>query len=433
MIPSSRVTIGSIVLCFFLLILTACISSSGLQDQKTALNVGILIFGDGGYHLGYPDQNDYVNLFSDEQYQQDEWDDWVGDHRPEAEFEPRPSAISPVTGRTVPASGMNQVSIAMKNYCRDQASCDFGMMLGDNIYPSGAAFGADGYSDASKFKDMLADPFGSLVETPDNYLTYVTLGNHDWETSRAGGFAQIEYLEESDNFYMDGPFFAVKPPGGNGEIELFVIDTNMLLASVAVLEDRLNADGSELPSTTVEPVDYFVQPLTRAEKDMAQWLEKAMKESTARWKLVISHHPIWSSGGSKFEQARVLRRLILPTLCRYADALFAGHEHSLEIHTDNCAVALGEPTALPLVQILSGAAAKQRPQHSSFMRYQDHAYPEHKAIWVKGLVWGFAHMQIDGDTARVTMLTVPDDGSADISVAYEYQFMRRSPLGRSVE
>ena len=52
---------------------------------------------------------------------------------------------------------------------------------------------------------------------------------------------------------------------------------------------------------------------------MAQWLEAALRESTARWKIVIGHHPIWSSAGSKFQQARMLRRLILPALCRYAD------------------------------------------------------------------------------------------------------------------
>jgi len=89
---------------------------------------------------------------------------------------------------------MNQVSQAMKDYCRDQMKCDFAVMLGDNIYPSGATLGADGRDDDQRFHDTLSEPFGNIVADDDNFLSYVTLGNHDWETSRAGGFAQIDFL-----------------------------------------------------------------------------------------------------------------------------------------------------------------------------------------------------------------------------------------------
>ena len=207
----------------------------------------------------------------------------------------------------------------------------------------------------------------------------------------------------------------------------------MLLASVPVFADYLNDDGSEATTKIVEPRNYFVLPLTDAEKNMPNWLETALRNSTAKWKFVIAHHPIWSSSGSKFEQARVLRNLILPAMCRYADAYLVGHDHTLEIHTDNCQAALGAPTAKPLVQIVSGAAAKQRPVHTSFMRHQEKKYPEHKTVWAEGLLWGFAHMWVDGETAKVTLLSVPDDGSSDTSVNFEYQFERRSHLNHSMK
>ena len=105
-------------------------------------SVGILLIGDTGYHLDYPDQDDYVDLFSAEEFQESEWKDWVEDMRPEAEFKARPSAISPVTGKVVAASGLHQVSVAIRDYCANYATCDFGLMLGDNIYPSGATLGA---------------------------------------------------------------------------------------------------------------------------------------------------------------------------------------------------------------------------------------------------------------------------------------------------
>ena len=413
--------------CSLALMFSAC-SRDPSPDVTELESVGILIFGDSGYHLDYPDQDDYDDLFTDEGYEQYEWEDWLVDKRPADEFEVRPRATSPVTNRTVEASGLSQISIAMKNFCAEMATCDFGVMLGDNIYPSGATLGADGFDDAMRFKDILSDPFGNIVAEPESYLSYVTLGNHDWETSREGGFAQIEYLESADGFYIDGPYYTVKPPAGNGEIELFIIDTSMILATMTVYEDSLNDDGSEVLHDVVEPADYNVEPMTEDDRSQPQWLESALKASTAKWKFVIAHHPIWSSGGSKFYEAKVLREQILPAMCRYADAYIVGHDHTLEIHTDSCAAALGEATAAPLVQIVSGAAAKQRPTHSSFMWHQDRNYPEHKTVFAEGLLWGFAHMTLTGDVAELTMLKVPDDGSADISTVYVFKFERRSHL-----
>lgn len=419
------------------LCLTAAVvlSACGRSDVPAAdgggqnTGFGILMFGDTGYHLDYPDQDDYIEMFTADEFLKNEYRGWVEDKRPVDEYEPRPSAISPVTDRVVPASGMNQISKAMNNYCRSIAKCDFGVMLGDNIYPSGATLGADGVDDAKRFKDVLGDPFGNIVDSPDDYTTYVSLGNHDWETSREGGFAQIEYLKSTDGFYSDGPFYSVKPPAGNGDVEIFVIDTSMILASVTVNEDFLNDDGSEALTGGIEEPDYSVQPLSDDERNMPSWLDNALRTSTAKWKFVVAHHPIWSSSGSKFEQARVLRELILPAMCRYADAYIVGHDHTLEIHTDSCEAALGQAADKPLVQIVSGAAAKQRPIHSSFMSHQEEKYPEHKTIWAKGLLWGFAHMQVDGDNAKVSIMSVPDDGRADIAVDFEYEFERRSHTG----
>ncbi len=413
------------------LLLAGCAATaSAPETTATPVDVGVLIFGDGGYHLMYPDQDDFVDLYSTEEFLQAEWESWLEDKRPPDEFEPTPHAISPVTGKTVAASGMDAVSLAMKNYCspghQPGARCDFAVMLGDNIYPSGATLGADGKDDAQRFHDNLTQPFGSLASGDPDYTVYVTLGNHDWETSREGGFAQIEFLEQSPDFYIDGPFYAVKPPAGKGDVELFVIDTSMMLASTTVYEDYLDENGEEVVTDTIREPNYSVEPLTEEEKNMAAWLEQSLRTSTARWKIVLAHHPIWSSSGSKFEEGRALREMILPAMCRYADAFLVGHDHTLEVHTDDCSAALGQATAQPLTQVVSGAAAKQRPVNTNFIRYQDAKYPAHETLFAKGLLWGFAHMQIDGDQATVQLLSVPDDGSSAMTVEYEYQFRRRS-------
>lgn len=414
------------------LLATACSSNPPSIDTPSdvteASSVGILIFGDSGYHLGYPDQDDYDDLFTQEGFVQDEWEDWEEDKRPMDEFEARPTSISPITGATVPATGLHVVSDAMKQFCAEMATCDFGVMLGDNIYPSGATLGADGFGDADRFRDMFTIPLGDIVKQPESYQTYVTLGNHDWETSREGGFAQIDFFEQAEEFYIDGPFYSVKPPAGNGDIELFIIDTSMILATLTVFEDSLNDDGSEVLHEVVEPPDYFVEPMTEAEKQQPQWLENALRASDAKWKFVIAHHPIWSTGGSKFYQAKALREAILPAMCRYADAYIVGHDHTLEVHTDDCSVALGEATAEPLVQIVSGAAAKQRPRHRTFMEKQEAKYEEHTTHYADGLIWGFAHMTLEGDAAKVITFTVAEDGSSDMTETFDYEFARRSHI-----
>lgn len=411
-----------------ILAISVSISACTNRTDTPTPSVGILVYGDTGYHPDYPDQDDYDDLFTLEEYLESEWEDWVEDKRPADEYEPRPHDISPVTGKVIADSGLHGVSEAMTDYCQNLATCDFGVLLGDNIYPSGATLGADGFDDAQRFKDILQDPFGNVGDVASGFLTYVTMGNHDWETSREGGVAQIEYLEQAPGFYMDGPVYSVKPPSANGDVELFIIDTSMILANSDVREDTLNDDGSEGSLGQIEPPDYQVGTLTEAEKQQPQWLENALKNSDAKWKLVVAHHPLWSSSGSKFEQARVLRQKLMPALCKYADAYLVGHEHTLEIHTDTCETTLGEATEKPMIQILSGAGAKQRPLHSSFMKHQDRKYTEHKTLFAAGMLWGFAHMQIEGDVAKVVLISIPDDASSETTEIYEYEFGRRSHL-----
>lgn len=410
-----------------LLILAACASSTP-APVDTDDSHGILIFGDSGYDLNYVGKGDYEEKYTEEEFVAAERKKWIKDKRPIEEFEPRPHAVSPASGGVMPLSTMWRISESMQKYCADTLSCELGVMLGDNIYPAGATLGLDGVDDAIRFKDLLGDPFGNLVEQPTGYLTYVTLGNHDFQTSRAGGFAEIEYLENHDGFYMDGPFYSVKPPAANGEIELFIFETTMLVETVPVLESDLNADGTEVNSDTYEVSKYHVKPLTEAEKNMSAWLAEALEASTAKWKIVVAHHPIWSGSGSKFEQARVLRQRLLPAICKYADIYLAGHDHTLEIHTDDCSAALGEATERPLVQIVSGAAAKQRPINSNFIRQQELKYPQLDTVWAVGLTSGFTHMQIEGDKATISMMTIPDMEGSDYTVVYEYEFYRRSHL-----
>jgi hypothetical protein len=255
---------------------------------------------------------------------------------------------------------------------------------------------------------------------------YAALGNHDWHTSREAAMAQVKYLQTTPPFYMDGIAYRVQPPAGRGEVEIFVIDTEVLLAGTTVYEDKLADDGSELSTTELDVPEPWSKPRTERERGMAQWLERSLRESNARWKIVMGHHPLWSSAGSKFEQAKAMRRLILPALCKYADMYVAGHEHTLELHADSCVNAVPGANLPPLPQIVSGAAAKHRPLNRWFMAHQAAKSPELTTYYARGVIWGYVHLTLERDRAVARAITTPNDGSGTNTLEHTHVFANRS-------
>jgi tartrate-resistant acid phosphatase type 5 len=405
--------------CLTLVALAGCAA----QPERP---IEFLAIGDHGYHYDYIDPEDLEEApMTWEGFVAQERAEWLEDRRPPAEFRPQPGHRLE-SGHWIPASGLEPVAKAMRRFCTTDARCGFAVMLGDNIYPDGATVGLDGRDDAERFRKILHEPYADFTGLAPGFRIYAALGNHDWHTSREGAMAQVRYMEQSPLYHMDGIRYRVAPTGDARELEVFVIDTHVLLSGVPVLEDALAPDGSELHSDEVDPPSPWSMPQTDEERGMAAWLEKSLAESPARWKIVIGHHPLWSSAGSKFQQARALREIILPALCRHADLYLAGHEHTLEAQTDDCRAvpdAAGRP---PLGQVVSGAAAKQRPLNTAFARHQAGNNPQLTALFTEGLIWGFAHVTLEGDQARVRLVTTPDDGSGKPVLAFEHRFERRS-------
>lgn len=367
----------------------------------------LLLFGDHGYDLDYLEADDRIPPLTLDQAVAAQKAEWIEDKRPPGEFAPSALIRLPDTGGYVDASGLVPVTHAMKTYCRS-VRCDAAVMLGDNIYPNGPTGGADGVPDAKRFDEILLEPFKDFGSLAPGFRIYATLGNHDWRTSREAALSEVRYMEQTRPFYMDGIFYRVKP---RPDVELFVLDTEVLLAGETVYEAELADDGSELPGRVVEEPEPWTRPQTDGERNMVAWLEQALKDSNARWKIVMGHHPLWSSAGSKFQQARVLRKLILPTLCKYADMYVAGHEHTLELHTDSCARAVPGTPLPPLPQLVSGAASKQRPVNSWFMAYQSRNNPELATDYSRGLVWGYMYLTLGAEDATVKVFSTPNNGT----------------------
>lgn len=404
--------------------LMACACAPVAPADGRFASMTLLAFGDHGYHLGYLEPEDLRPPKSREAFLAAEREEWREDKRPPNDFKPSPMHQLETTGGYVAASGMMPVARAMKAYCR-KTGCDAAVMLGDNIYPDGPTGGADGRDDATRFEEILRAPYHDLP-TSDDFRIYGTLGNHDWRTSREAALAEARYMAATRPFYMDGLFYRVKPPAGKGEVEIFVLDTHVLLSGTTVYKDILADDGSEVETTETETPDPWAVPQTEAERNMVRWLEESLRTSDARWKIVVGHHPLWSSAGSKFQEARALRALILEPLCRYADIYLAGHEHTLEAHTDSCQRAGLGVQVPPLPQVVSGAAAKQRPLNTWFMAHQARKSPELATLYAEGMVWGFAHLSLGPDAMQVRIVSTPDDGGGSAHVEKTLVFPRRS-------
>lgn len=87
-----------------------------------------------------------------------------------------------------------------------------------------------------------------------------------------------------------------------------------------------------LPATrytfTAGPVQFFAIDSQAPSQAQWLWLDDELNRSTARWKIVYGHHPIYSHG--VHGDTPYLVRDLLPILRHRADIYFAGHDHDLQ-------------------------------------------------------------------------------------------------------
>lgn len=199
------------------------------------------------------------------------------------EARPTPSPDSHLNFAVIGDTGTGeppQYAIAKRMVeAREKTPFDFVLMLGDNIYGGG---------NPKFFKPRFEDPYKELLGAGVKF--YAALGNHD----AANAAAHVKY----EGFNMGGHryYSFVK---GDGLIEFFALDTN--------------------ETKTAE--------LSKAQ---LSWLDRALGNSTAKWKVAYFHHAMYSSG--KMHRSYVaLRAQLEPLFVKYrVNAAFSGHFHVYE-------------------------------------------------------------------------------------------------------
>ena len=173
--------------------------------------------------------------------------------------------------------------------------------VGDNFYEDGVADTRDPQWQTS-FERVYADP---ALQVP----WYVILGNHDYRGSCA---AQLAYGQVSPRWQMPARYFQqTHQLNARTTADFFYLDTS--------------------PMLEMYHSDEKMGPQIRAQDVPAQlaWFKSALAASTAQWKIVIGHHPIYS-GGLHSDTAELIKN-ILPLLHEHkVQAYFNGHDHDLQ-------------------------------------------------------------------------------------------------------
>lgn len=277
----------------------------------------------------------------------------------------RPRALAATTLR---------VAQAVDAACEARGGCDFGVMLGDNVYEAGVA----GPDQAAFFEELLR------VYTNDwKRPIAVVLGNHDWgpvtpSAARAQAeLAEIARLGRAHDGVVRGAthFFELAA----GPVELFAWDTNLLA--------RGCAPGFGGPPSCAEAGDATL---------------RALAASSAPFRVWLGHHPYWSNGqhGDAGEQeecfgpvcvglwpGEALKQLFDRHVVGQADLVLSGHDHSMQAFVD--------PRLGRSALVVSGAAAKESPLGRAERR--------RPAAFARGDVLGFALVEAEADTLTVTV------------------------------
>ncbi len=222
-----------------------------------------------------------------------------------------------------------RVAAAMRLWA-ESAPLSHVFFVGDNVYEEG-----DARLIGPRFLDVYRPVFSRGAEG------HAALGNHDVQHCRDSGRRPVPrdgaaYADANDcwaaahlttpEFGYEGGhrYYSVVIPGNPGAaveprlreapvpdplVEVFVLDTN-----------TLGRDQNRLDRGTDEP--------------QLDWLDAALAQSRARWKVVASHHPVYAPARCRWlwfgcrGDDEVLRAQLEPIFAKHGvNVVFQGHQH----------------------------------------------------------------------------------------------------------
>lgn len=192
--------------------------------------------------------------------------------------------------------GQRAVAAGVRAACA-AAGCDFVLLLGDNLYPTGMDHPTDPRADA-----WIGDPYAGGAPV------WLVLGNHDWanrDADRAGW--QLDWAQRRDGVEAPGHAWAFEA----GPLAMVAVDTNAIF-------------------------QFGAEP-------QASWARERLDRSGAPWKVLVGHHPMRSDGphgnagdyegtaGLPWVAGRSVARFYAEAVCGRARLALSGHDHSRQV------------------------------------------------------------------------------------------------------
>lgn len=193
--------------------------------------------------------------------------------------------------------GARAVGEAVALVCQERG-CDFGLLLGDNLYQRGMES-----ADDPRMDTWVGERFGAA-----GVPWYLVLGNHDYGGALDEEVAhwQIDWAARTEGFELPATAYTFTA----GPAAFVAIDTTRVF---------WNGGVSHSP-----------------------WLETTLSRPKSSWTVGFGHHPIRSNGhhgnageyeGSSllpYASGRAIAHLAERIVCPEFDLWFAGHEHNLQ-------------------------------------------------------------------------------------------------------
>lgn len=243
-----------------------------------------------------------------------------------------------------------RVARAVRGKCA-VSRCDFGLLLGDNIYSDGVGSAQDPQWSA-KFERPHAELLGAGLPFQ------AVLGNHDYADGSdwSRGAHQVGYGRLNPLWRMPAEHYLFT----SGPATFVALDTTTIVAARPGAEDA-----------------------------QAALVQGAIAGNQLPWVIALGHHPYRSNGPNGSAGAR-LGAFIEGHLCGKVDLYLAAHDHNLQV--------LPSSSSCPMLQVVAGGGG-----------YATYALPGSNPSHFQVESLGFAYVTVE--TTRITVEMVGVDGT----------------------
>jgi hypothetical protein len=179
--------------------------------------------------------------------------------------------------------------------------CPYIWSTGDNFYEQGVMSPTDPRFDSS---------WRNIYNLPNinTLMWYISIGNHDHDSKNPGDGRELNQVLFGNTeplwYFPDRWYDVVLTDPAGFSVHVVVIDSQSL---------RFNKNN---PAAQL------------------QWLDSRLAASTSEWKVVVSHHPPYSTGDHGPFDTTIDTQVVPICKNRGVHALVSGHEHNLE-HIQN--------------------------------------------------------------------------------------------------